>query len=132
MKLRDQEASERRFEKYVEGLASVIGRAFYVMEYMDGRVLWDQSLPGLDRAGRAAIYDEMNRVMAALHNVDFKAVGLAEYGKPGNYFDRQIGRWKARRRHIAQIGRACEPGDMWCRPRQRQALLHWAYDSRRI
>ena len=43
---------------------------------------------------------------------------------------RQIGRWKAMRRHIAQIKRSCEPGDMWCRPRQRQALLHWAYDSR--
>jgi len=71
----------------------VIGRAFYVMEYMDGRVLWDQSLPSLDRAGRGRIYDEMNRVIAALHNVDFKAVGLAEYGKPGNYFDRQIARW---------------------------------------
>jgi hypothetical protein len=45
---------------------------------------------------------------------------------------RQIGRWKAMRRHIAQIKRACEPGDVWCRPRQRQALLHWAYDSRKI
>jgi aminoglycoside phosphotransferase (APT) family kinase protein len=71
----------------------VIGRAFYVMEFVDGRVLWDQSLPQLDRAGRAAIYDEMNRVMAALHTVDFKAVGLADYGRPGNYFDRQIARW---------------------------------------
>lgn len=46
--------------------------------------------------------------------------------------ERQIGRWKAIRRHIAQIKRACEPGDVWCRPRQRQAVLHWAYDSRRI
>ena len=45
---------------------------------------------------------------------------------------RQIARWRAMRRHIAQIRRACEPGDPWCRPRQRQALLHWAYDSRRI
>lgn len=43
---------------------------------------------------------------------------------------RQIGRWKAIRRHVAQLRRACEPGDQWCRPRQRQALLHWAYDSR--
>jgi hypothetical protein len=44
--------------------------------------------------------------------------------------ERQICRWKALRRHIAQLRRACEPGDVWCRPRQRQALLHWAYDSR--
>lgn len=72
---------------------SVIGRAFYVMEFMQGRVLWDQALPQMDNAGRAAIYDEMNRVIAALHTVDFRARGLQNYGKPGNYFDRQIGRW---------------------------------------
>ncbi|HVZ46730.1 MAG TPA: phosphotransferase [Ramlibacter sp.] len=72
---------------------SVIGRAFYVMEFMSGRVLWDQSLPGMDGAGRAEIYDEMNRVMAALHTVKFAERGLANYGKPGNYFERQIGRW---------------------------------------
>jgi aminoglycoside phosphotransferase (APT) family kinase protein len=71
----------------------VIGRAFYVMEFMDGRVLWDQALPGFDNAGRAALYDEMNRVIAALHSVDVAAAGLADYGKPGNYFERQIGRW---------------------------------------
>ena len=72
---------------------AVIGRAFYVMECMHGRVLWNQSLPEMSNAQRAAIYDEMNRVIAALHNVDLQAVGLADYGKPGNYFDRQIGRW---------------------------------------
>ncbi|MBI2961757.1 MAG: phosphotransferase [Betaproteobacteria bacterium] len=72
---------------------SVIGRAFYVMDCVDGRVLWDQSLPGMSKPERAAIYDEMNRVIAALHRVDFAAIGLADYGKPGNYFARQIGRW---------------------------------------
>ncbi|MGE4240996.1 phosphotransferase [Ramlibacter sp.] len=72
---------------------SVIGRAFYIMEFMQGRVLWDQSLPGLSNAERAAHYDEMNRVIAALHTVKFAERGLASYGKPGNYFDRQIGRW---------------------------------------
>ena len=72
---------------------SVIGRAFYVMEFIQGRVLWDQGLPGFDPAGRAELYDEMNRVMAALHTVDFRAAGLESYGKPGNYFERQIGRW---------------------------------------
>lgn len=46
--------------------------------------------------------------------------------------ERQIGRWKAMRRHIAQIRRNCESGDFFCRPRQRQALLHWAYDSRKL
>jgi len=72
---------------------AVIGRAFYVMEYVEGRVLWDQSLPGAAAAERAAIYDEMNRVIAALHRVDVGAVGLADYGRPGNFFARQIGRW---------------------------------------
>ncbi|MDT8997975.1 phosphotransferase family protein [Paucibacter sp. APW11] len=72
---------------------SIIGRAFYVMEFIAGRVLWDQSLPGLSNEQRAAHYEEMNRVIAALHNVDVQAIGLADYGKPGNYFERQIGRW---------------------------------------
>jgi aminoglycoside phosphotransferase (APT) family kinase protein len=72
---------------------SVIGRAFYVMEYLDGRVYWDQSLPDMDRAGRRAIYLEMNRVIAALHTVPYAERGLADYGKPGNYVERQIARW---------------------------------------
>ena len=72
---------------------SIIGRAFYVMEFVQGRVLWDQSLPGMSNAERGALYDEMNRVIAALHKVDYAARGLAGYGKPGNYFERQIGRW---------------------------------------
>ncbi|WP_423456444.1 phosphotransferase [Ottowia sp. VDI28] len=72
---------------------SVIGRAFYVMEFVPGRVLWDQTLPGMSPAERAAIYDEMNRVIAALHTVKFAERGLANYGKPGNYVERQIGRW---------------------------------------
>ena len=80
---------------------SVIGRAFYVMEFMPGRVLWDQSLPGFDTRERAAVYDEMNRVIAALHGIDPNAVGLGNYGKPGNYFDRQIGRWS--KQYLASI-----------------------------
>jgi aminoglycoside phosphotransferase (APT) family kinase protein len=72
---------------------SVIGRAFFIMEYIEGRVLWDQSLPGMTPPERSAIYAEMNRVIAALHTVDVDAAGLADYGKPGNYFGRQIGRW---------------------------------------
>ncbi|WP_417283620.1 phosphotransferase [Comamonas sp.] len=72
---------------------AIIGRAFYIMEFMQGRVLWDQSLPGMTPAERAAIYDEMNRVIAALHSVKFAERGLADYGKSGNYFERQIGRW---------------------------------------
>ena len=80
---------------------AVIGRAFYIMSFADGRVLWEQSLPGMGRDERAAIYDEMNRVIAALHGVDVEAAGLADYGKPGNYFERQIGRWG--RQYMASI-----------------------------
>jgi aminoglycoside phosphotransferase (APT) family kinase protein len=72
---------------------SIIGSMFYVMEYMDGRVFWDPALPDLNLTERTAIYDEMNRVLAALHNVDINAVGLADFGRPGNYFERQLGRW---------------------------------------
>ncbi|WP_374583577.1 phosphotransferase [Pseudoduganella sp.] len=72
---------------------SVIGRAFYVMQFVEGRVLWDQSLPGMTPAERAAIYDELNRVIAQLHSIDYNAIGLGDYGKPGNYFQRQIERW---------------------------------------
>ncbi|HZP87171.1 MAG TPA: phosphotransferase [Burkholderiales bacterium] len=72
---------------------SVIGTAFYIMEYVEGRVMWDQALPGMQPQERAAIFDEMNRVIAALHQVDYEAVGLGDYGKPGNYLQRQIARW---------------------------------------
>jgi aminoglycoside phosphotransferase (APT) family kinase protein len=80
---------------------SVIGRAFYVMEFVEGRVLWEQSLPQMNNAERAAIYDEMNRVIAALHTVPFAERGLANYGKAGNYFERQIGRWS--KQYVASV-----------------------------
>ncbi len=72
---------------------SVIGRAFFIMECVEGRVLWDQSLPGMTAPQRGAVYDEMNRVMAALHAVDYQSVGLEGFGRPGNYIARQIDRW---------------------------------------
>ena len=73
--------------------AGVIGSMFYIMSYVAGRNFWDPSLPGMTPLQRAAIYDEMNRVLVQLHTLDFAAAGLADYGKPGNYFARQIGRW---------------------------------------
>lgn len=72
---------------------SVIGTPFYLMEWLEGRVLVDQSLPGIPPADRAAIYAEMNRVIATLHAVDPASVGLSDFGRPGNYFARQISRW---------------------------------------
>ena len=73
--------------------ASVIGTPFYVMAHVDGRIFWDPAVPEVTRVDRAAIYDEMNVVLAALHRVDPQAVGLGAFGKPGNYFTRQIARW---------------------------------------
>jgi len=72
---------------------SVIGTAFYVMDYVEGRVLWDQALPGMTKTGRAEIWDELNRVIGLLHTIDYRAVGLEDFGKPGNYIERQIARW---------------------------------------
>ena len=80
---------------------AVIGRAFYIMEYVEGRVLWDQSLPGMNPAQRRDIYLEMNHVLASLHMVKPAAVGLESYGKPGNYFERQIGRWS--KQYLASV-----------------------------
>jgi aminoglycoside phosphotransferase (APT) family kinase protein len=88
---------------------SLIGRAFYVMEHVAGRVLWEQALPALDKPQRGPIYDEMNRVIAALHRVDPAAIGLADYGKPGNYFERQIARWS--RQYQASITEPIEAMD---------------------
>jgi aminoglycoside phosphotransferase (APT) family kinase protein len=73
--------------------AAVIGTPFYVMEYVPGRVLFDPTLPEQSRAERAAMYDDLNRVLASLHQVDYRGIGLADYGKPGNYIARQLDRW---------------------------------------
>ncbi len=72
---------------------TVIGSAFYVMQFLDGRIFWDQRLPEVAPAERAAMFDSMNAVIAALHSVDYEAVGLGDFGRPGNYMGRQIARW---------------------------------------
>ncbi len=73
--------------------ASPNGRAFFVMEHLAGRILWDPALPEVPQADRAALYDAMNGALASLHAVDVQAVGLADFGKPGGYFARQTDRW---------------------------------------
>ena len=72
---------------------AVIGTWFYVMDCVEGRVIWDPAFPDVPREGRAAHFDAMNATIARLHTIDYAAIGLAGYGKPGNYFARQIGRW---------------------------------------
>ncbi|MGX7874873.1 phosphotransferase family protein [Mesorhizobium sp. ORM6] len=78
---------------------SPIGRMFYVMDFLDGRIFWDPALPeARDNYERAAIYDAMNGTLAALHDVDVEAVGLGDFGRPGNYFERQLARWTSQYR----------------------------------
>ena len=72
---------------------AVLGSSFYVMDFVAGRVLWDQTLPGMAPAERAAICDAMNATIAALHSLDYRAIGLEGFGRPANYLARQIGRW---------------------------------------
>src|SRR5579863_4311422 len=72
---------------------TVVGTAFYIMDYVEGRVFWDPTLADLDRAERAQIYDAMNETIARLHRTDYAAIGLADFGRPGNYVARQIDRW---------------------------------------
>lgn len=72
---------------------AVIGSMFYVMAFKQGRIFWDPALPELTREERGPVYDEMNRVLAALHSVDVEAAGLSDFGRPGSYFARQVSRW---------------------------------------
>jgi aminoglycoside phosphotransferase (APT) family kinase protein len=72
---------------------AVTGRAFYVMQHLDGRIFWDQRLPGIARDERRQMFLSMNRVIADLHSVDYAALGLDDFGRPGNYMARQIARW---------------------------------------
>ena len=112
---------------------SVIGSMFYVMEYVDGRVFWDPALPGLSNEQRGGAYDAIIATLAALHAVDIDATGLGDYGKPGNYFARQLTRWTAQYRAsetqpiaamealLAQLPPRCPADD------GRVALVHGDY-----
>jgi aminoglycoside phosphotransferase (APT) family kinase protein len=77
---------------------AIIGSLFYLMSYVPGKIYWDPTLPELEPRQRTAIYTEMNRVLAALHEVDVVAVGLDDFGRPGSYFERQISRWSGQYR----------------------------------
>ena len=72
---------------------AVIGAGFYVMDYLEGRIFRDATLPGLTPTERAAVYDDLNATLAKLHQVDFETVGLGDFGRPGGYFERQVARW---------------------------------------
>lgn len=92
---------------------AVIGTEFFIMDFVEGRIFWDASLPGADPKERRALYHEMIDVIARLHGVDFVAAGLGDYGKTGNYFGRQIDRWSrqykaAETAEIADMNRLME------------------------
>jgi aminoglycoside phosphotransferase (APT) family kinase protein len=73
---------------------TVLGTMFYVMEFAAGRIFWDPALPELSPEDRGQVYDEMNRVLAAIHNTDLSAMGLSDFGRPGDYFARQLKLWR--------------------------------------
>jgi aminoglycoside phosphotransferase (APT) family kinase protein len=116
---------------------SVAGSVFYLMGYVEGRIFWDPALPGMTPAERAAIYNSMNRTLVELHGVDVAAAGLSDYGKPGNYFARQLQRWSEQYRSsettafpdmdqlIVWLGQNTPPDD------GRVALVHgdWRIDN---
>jgi aminoglycoside phosphotransferase (APT) family kinase protein len=84
---------------------AVIGTPFYVMEMVEGRIFWDPTFPEVSRNERPAYFDAMNATIAALHRIDPDAAGLGDYGKPGNYFARQIGRWSRQYHEDVEAGR---------------------------
>jgi len=90
---------------------SVIGSWFYIMDYVEGRIFWDATAPGISNAERATLFDAMNATIARLHSVDYTAIGLADYGKSGNYFERQIARWSRQYEEDADIAGRVEAMD---------------------
>jgi len=85
--------------------AAVIGTPFYMMDMVEGRIFWDSTLPDLSAAERPRYFDAMNEAIAGLHRLDHQAIGLGDYGKPGNYFGRQISRWSRQYREDMEAGR---------------------------
>jgi aminoglycoside phosphotransferase (APT) family kinase protein len=84
---------------------SVIGATFYVMVHVQGRMFWDTSFPEIPASERKHYFNAMNAALASLHNVDYAAAGLGDYGKPGNYFSRQMGRWSQQYLADTEAGR---------------------------
>lgn len=112
--------------------AAVIGSAFYVMEMVEGRTIWDGAMPGATPPERTAHYEAMVDTLAALHNTDYAAAGLEEYGKPGNYFERQVGRWTKQYRaaeteHMESVERLIEWLPRTLPEQTRTAIVHGDY-----
>jgi aminoglycoside phosphotransferase (APT) family kinase protein len=111
---------------------SVIGTWFYVMDMVEGRVLWDQSLPQYEPAERTAIFRAKIKTLADLHNTDYVAVGLEDFGKPGNYMGRQVDRWTKQYKaseteHIEEVERLIEWLPKTLPPQERTSIVHGDY-----
>lgn len=111
---------------------SVLGAMFYVMEMVEGRVLWNGALPELDNAGRRALYENKIATLAKLHNTDYEKIGLGDYGKPGNYFARQIDRWSKQYKlseteTIDEMNRLIEWLPRTIPPGERTSIVHGDY-----
>ena len=112
--------------------ADVIGSAFYVMEMVEGRTIWDGAMPGATPPERTAHYEAMVDTLAALHNTDYAAAGLGEYGRPGNYFERQVGRWTKQYRaaeteHMESVERLIEWLPRTLPEQTRTSIVHGDY-----
>jgi len=110
----------------------VIGAAFYVMEMVEGRTIWDGAMPDLTPSARRAHYDAMVDTLAALHNLDYVAAGLESYGKPGNYFERQVARWTKQYRaseteHMPDVERLIEWLPATLPEQTRTSVVHGDY-----
>ena len=110
----------------------VLGTIFYVMDNVEGRILWDGTLPDYQPAERRAIYEAQIDTLAALHNVDYAAVGLADYGKPGNYFSRQIDRWTKQYKasetaNLEDMNRLMDWLPQSCPPDDMTSIVHGDY-----
>ena len=93
---------------HVYGVCSdptILGSAFFVMQMMEGRIFWDASFPQVAREQRPAYFDAMNFTLASLHQIDYAALGLSDFGRPGNYFSRQIARWSKQYLQDREAGR---------------------------
>ena len=111
---------------------SIAGTMFYVMECVEGRVIWEPQLPGLEPKQRFAIYDAMNETLAKLHQTDFAKLGLEDFGKPGSYFSRQISRWgkqyvASETESIPSMNKLMEWLPAHIPPGERSAIVHGDY-----
>ncbi|WP_298668914.1 phosphotransferase family protein [uncultured Sphingomonas sp.] len=111
---------------------AVLGSAFYVMEMVEGRTIWDGAFPGMDADTRRAHYNAMIDTLAQLHNVDYAAAGLESFGRPGNYFERQVSRWTKQYRgaeteHMEPMERLIEFLPRTLPPQTRTSIVHGDY-----